>query len=169
MHAITWIAEGRPVTTVALDLGYESPSAFCAMFKRELGVSRAHGGTQENRRIKHLDVDPELVHVGDAGFAAVALGDDGVLYIRDMVRGQIALLDALGIARLHAVVGGSMGGMQVLQWGIEYPLFTKRLLAMATTARESAQAIAFNEVGRQAIMQDPAWNAGDYPDRKSVV
>ena len=56
-----------------------------------------------------------------------------------------------------------MGAMQVLQWGIEYPRFTRRLIAMATTARESAQAIAFNEVGRQAIMQDPDWNHGDYP------
>jgi homoserine O-acetyltransferase len=56
-----------------------------------------------------------------------------------------------------------MGGMQVLQFGIEYPGFVKRMLAMATTARESAQAIAFNEVGRQAIMQDPEWNRGDYP------
>jgi homoserine O-acetyltransferase len=83
--------------------------------------------------------------------------------IRDMVRSQKLLLDHLGVASVAAVIGGSMGGMQVLQWGIEYPLFTKRLLAMATTARESAQAIAFNEVGRQAIMQDPAWNAGDYP------
>jgi homoserine O-acetyltransferase len=56
-----------------------------------------------------------------------------------------------------------MGGMQALQWGIEYPRFVRRVLAMATTSRESAQAIAFNEVGRQAIMQDPAWNRGDYP------
>ncbi|MEN9663321.1 MAG: hypothetical protein RL324_2270 [Verrucomicrobiota bacterium] len=83
--------------------------------------------------------------------------------IRDMVRSQKLLLDHLGVASLAAAIGGSMGGMQVLQWGIEYPLFTKRMLAMATTARESAQAIAFNEVGRQAIMQDPAWNRGDYP------
>jgi homoserine O-acetyltransferase len=83
--------------------------------------------------------------------------------IRDMVRSQKLLLEHLGVASLSAVIGGSMGGMQVLQWGIEYPHFTKRMLAMATTARESAQAIAFNEVGRQAIMQDPAWNRGDYP------
>jgi len=61
------------------------------------------------------------------------------------------------------VIGGSMGGMQALLFGIEYPQFTRRVLAMATTGRESAQAIAFNEVGRQAIMQDPAWNQGDYP------
>ncbi len=83
--------------------------------------------------------------------------------IRDMVRAQKLLLDELGVTALHAVIGGSMGGMQVLQWGIEFPSFTRRLLAMATTSREGAQAIAFNEVGRQAIMQDPAWNNGDYP------
>ena len=82
--------------------------------------------------------------------------------IRDMVRAQKRWLDAIGVASLYAVIGGSMGGMQVLQWGIEYPAFTKRMLAMATTARESAQAIAFNEVGRQAILQDPEWNQGNY-------
>jgi len=82
--------------------------------------------------------------------------------IRDMVRAQKLLLDHLGVAALHAIIGGSMGGMQALLFGIEYPHFIRRVLAMATTARESAQAIAFNEVGRQAIMQDPAWNHGDY-------
>jgi homoserine O-acetyltransferase len=82
--------------------------------------------------------------------------------VRDMVRAQKRLLDHLGLASLYAVIGGSMGGMQVLQWGIEYPDFVKRMLAMATTARESAQGIGFNEVGRQAIMQDPLWNKGDY-------
>jgi len=83
--------------------------------------------------------------------------------IRDMVRTQKLWLDALGISSLYAVIGGSMGGMQVLQWAIEYPAFVKRALAMATTAREGAQAIAFNEVGRQAILQDPEWNHGYYP------
>jgi homoserine O-acetyltransferase len=83
--------------------------------------------------------------------------------IRDMVRAQKRLLDSLGITSLYAVLGGSMGGMQVLQWGIEYPSFVRRLLPMATTARESAQGIGFNEVGRQAIMQDPEWHHGDYP------
>ena len=82
--------------------------------------------------------------------------------VRDMVRAQKRLLDHLGVASLYAVIGGSMGGMQVLQWGIEYPSFVRRMLAMATTARESAQGIGFNEVGRQAIMQDPLWNKGDY-------
>ncbi len=82
--------------------------------------------------------------------------------IRDMVRSQKRLLDHLGVARLHCALGGSMGGMQALQWGIEYPDFCDHVLAMATTAREGAQAIAFNEVGRQAILQDPDWRGGDY-------
>lgn len=83
--------------------------------------------------------------------------------IADMVRAQKLLLEHLGIAEVHTVVGGSMGGMIALQFAIEFPGFVRRVLAMATTSRESAQAIAFNEVGRQAIMQDPAWNGGDYP------
>jgi homoserine O-acetyltransferase len=83
--------------------------------------------------------------------------------ILDMVRAQKLLLDDLGVVELHAVIGGSMGGMTALLFAIEFPRLVRRVLAMATTARESAQAIAFNEVGRQAIMQDPAWNQGDYP------
>lgn len=82
--------------------------------------------------------------------------------VLDMVRAQKLLLDHLGIQALHAVIGGSMGGMQALLFGIEFPTFTRRIIAMATTAREGAQAIAFNEVGRQAIMQDPEWHHGDY-------
>ncbi|GAA0270864.1 homoserine O-acetyltransferase [Alteraurantiacibacter aestuarii] len=85
-----------------------------------------------------------------------------VITIRDMVRAQVALLDALGIERLHAVVGGSMGGMQALSLAANFPERTDRVLAIATTARHSAQNIAFHEVGRQAIMADPNWNAGDY-------
>jgi len=83
--------------------------------------------------------------------------------IRDMVHSQKRLLDHLGVAGLHAVIGGSMGGMTATLFAIEFPDYVRRVLAMATTARESAQAIAFNEVGRQAIMQDPAWNHGNYP------
>ncbi len=84
--------------------------------------------------------------------------------IRDMVRAQKRLIDHLGISRLYAVVGGSMGGMQVLQWGIEFPDFVERLLPMATTSQQGPQAIAFNEVGRQAIMQDPEWLQGNYEE-----
>ncbi len=89
--------------------------------------------------------------------------DFPALTIRDMVRAQARLLDHLGVGTLAAVVGGSMGGMQALQWAIEYPERVRGLIALATTARQSAQAIAFNAVGRSAIMQDPAWNQGDYP------
>ena len=85
-----------------------------------------------------------------------------VITIRDMVRAHVALLDALGIERLHAVVGGSMGGMQALSLAANWPERTARVLAIATTARHSAQNIAFHEVGRQAIMADPNWRGGDY-------
>jgi homoserine O-acetyltransferase len=90
----------------------------------------------------------------------------GILFpfvtIRDMVRAQKLLLEHLGVAKVHAIIGGSMGGMTAILSAIEFPGYIRRVLAMATTGRESAQAIAFNEVGRQAIMQDPAWNHGDY-------
>jgi len=85
-----------------------------------------------------------------------------VITIRDMVRAQIALLDALGIGRLHAVVGGSMGGMQALSLAANFPERTAAALVIAATARHSAQNIAFHEVGRQAIMADPEWRGGDY-------
>ncbi|MBC2661998.1 homoserine O-acetyltransferase [Novosphingobium flavum] len=85
-----------------------------------------------------------------------------VITIRDMVRGHIALLDALGIARLHAVVGGSMGGMQALSLAANFADRVERALVIASTARHSAQNIAFHEVGRQAIMADPEWRGGDY-------
>jgi len=89
--------------------------------------------------------------------------DFPLVSIRDMVRAQKLLLEHLGVETLHAAVGGSMGGMQVLQWMIEYPDAIRRALPLATTARQNAQAIAFNEVGRSAIMQDPEWRGGDYP------
>ena len=85
-----------------------------------------------------------------------------VVTIGDMVRAQAMLLDQLGIARLHAVVGGSMGGMQALAWAAHYPERVDRALIIASAARHSAQNIAFHEVGRQAIMADPDWQGGDY-------
>ncbi|WP_454598349.1 homoserine O-acetyltransferase MetX [Qipengyuania sp. SM2507] len=85
-----------------------------------------------------------------------------VITIRDMVRGLVGLLDTLGIERLHAVVGGSMGGMQALSLAANWPERAARVLAIATTARHSAQNIAFHEVGRQAIMADPNWRDGNY-------
>jgi homoserine O-acetyltransferase len=82
--------------------------------------------------------------------------------IRDMVRAQAALLNALGIEQLLCVTGGSMGGMQVLQWAASYPDRVFSAMPMATGARHSAQNIAFHEVGRQAIMADPDWRGGAY-------
>jgi homoserine O-acetyltransferase len=85
-----------------------------------------------------------------------------VVTIRDMVQVQARLLDYLGIRRVLCVTGGSMGGMQALQWAVIYPERVRSVIAIATTHRHSAQQIAFNEVARQAIMADPAWNGGDY-------
>lgn len=85
-----------------------------------------------------------------------------VITIRDMVRAQVALLDAFGIKQLHAVIGGSMGGMQALSFAANWPTRTRAALVIASTARHSAQNIAFHEVGRQAIMADPKWKGGEY-------
>ncbi len=85
-----------------------------------------------------------------------------VISIADMVRAQALLLDHLGIDSLFAVVGGSMGGMQALEWAVLYPARVFAALPIATAAHHTAQNIAFHEVGRQAIMADPDWRGGDY-------
>ncbi|HTP36610.1 MAG TPA: homoserine O-acetyltransferase [Candidatus Acidoferrales bacterium] len=85
-----------------------------------------------------------------------------VITIGDMVRLQKMLVDWFGIERLLAVTGGSMGGMQALKWAVDYPEQVVSAIPIASTTRHSAQQIAFNEVGRQAIMADPDWNGGDY-------
>jgi len=87
-----------------------------------------------------------------------------LITIGDMVRAQKILVDHLGINKLLAVVGGSIGGMQVLEWCVRYPDRVASAVALATTCRHSALAIAFNEVARQAIMADPNWRAGHYYD-----
>jgi homoserine O-acetyltransferase len=84
--------------------------------------------------------------------------------IRDMVRAQSFLIDSLGIDSLFCVAGGSMGGMQVLQWAASYPTRVFSALPLATAAKHSAQNIAFHEVGRQAVMADPDWRQGRYLD-----
>ena len=90
-----------------------------------------------------------------------------VITIRDMVRAQAMLLDHLGIETLACVAGGSMGGMQVLQWAASFPARVFSALPIATAAKHSAQNIAFHEVGRQAILADPEWNEGDYIQKGS--
>ena len=85
-----------------------------------------------------------------------------VITIGDMVQVQARLIDALGIDQLFSVIGGSMGGMQVLEWCSTYPDRVFSAVPIATAARHSAQNIAFHEVGRQAIAADPDWCNGDY-------
>jgi homoserine O-acetyltransferase len=87
-----------------------------------------------------------------------------VITVSDMMRAQMHLLDYLGIDTLFAVAGGSMGGMQALQLGVDYPDRVRNILFIASTPVSSTQNIAFNEIGRQAIYADPNWNKGDYYD-----
>ena len=88
-----------------------------------------------------------------------------VVTIRDMVRAQAMLVDHFGIDQLFCVAGGSMGGMQVLQWAASYPERVFCALPIATATRHSSQNIAFHEVGRQAVMADPEWAGGRYFER----
>jgi homoserine O-acetyltransferase/O-succinyltransferase len=106
---------------------------------------------------------------GSSGPASIDPGHDApfamrfpVITIGDMVRAQALLLDHLGVDRIRAVIGGSMGGMQALTWPTLYPDRVESAIVIASTARHSAQNIAFHEVGRQAIMADPRWRGGDY-------
>jgi homoserine O-acetyltransferase len=103
-------------------------------------------------------IDPETSGHYATKFPLVTLGD--------MVTAQKKLIDYLGIKKLMAVVGGSLGGMQALTWCVKYPKMVVSAILLATTARHSALAIAFNEVARQAIMADPHWNNGYYYSKK---
>jgi homoserine O-acetyltransferase len=94
--------------------------------------------------------------------------DFPVITIRDMVRAQVRLIDHLGIDRLFCVTGGSMGGMQVLEWAAQYSDRVATAVPIATAAWHSSQNIAFHEVGRQAVMADPDWCNGRYLDEGKV-
>ncbi len=123
-------------------------------------------------------IDTEMFHVICANVLGSCMGSTGpsslaadgkpygkrfpVITIRDMVRAQVALLDALGVEKLHTVVGGSMGGMQALSLAAHWPERVDRVLAIAATGEMPAQNIAFQEVGRQAVMADPNWQDGNY-------
>ena len=100
------------------------------------------------------DIDPTTGRTFGLSFPLVT--------IRDMVRAQAMLLDHLGIDTLLAVIGGSMGGMQALQWAASFPERVRAVIPIACAAYHSAQNIAFHEVGRQAIMADPDWRGGEY-------
>ena len=88
--------------------------------------------------------------------------------IKDMVSAQVKLLDALEIDQLFSVVGGSMGAMQALQWSIDFPNRVESIIHIAGALKHSAQNIAFHEVGRQAIMNDPNWHKGNYVENNSI-
>jgi homoserine O-acetyltransferase len=126
-----------------------------------------------------LPLDPARHHIICANVIGGCMGSTGpasldprtgaafglafpIITIADMVRAQRMLIDALGIETLAAVVGGSMGGMQVLQWAADYPQRLRAAVCIASAARHTAQNIAFHEVGRQAIMADPDWRGGGY-------
>jgi len=99
-------------------------------------------------------VNPESGETYGSNFPVITIGD--------MVEAQKALTDHLGIKKILSVIGGSIGGMQVLEWCVRYPEMIVSAIPLATTLRHSALAIAFNEVARQAIMADPNWNSGNY-------
>ncbi len=90
-----------------------------------------------------------------------------VITISDMVRAQVKLIDYFKIDKLFAVVGGSMGGMQALEWGVSFSERVQAIIPIATSYRHSAQNIAFHEIGRQSIMSDPSWHKGKYIDKRT--
>jgi homoserine O-acetyltransferase len=94
--------------------------------------------------------------------------DFPVITIRDMVEVQKKLIDSFAISQLYAIIGGSMGGMQVLQWMVSYPTMMKKAVPIATAAMSSPQQIAFNAVGRQSIFSDPDWNNGNYYENNVI-
>jgi homoserine O-acetyltransferase len=95
-------------------------------------------------------------------------GDFPSITIQDMVNAQAKLIDALKIDQLFSVVGGSMGAMQALQWSIDFPNRIQSIIHIAGALKHSAQNIAFHEVGRQAIMNDPNWHNGNYNEKSSI-
>ena len=95
-------------------------------------------------------------------------GDFPSITIQDMVNAQAKLLDALKIDQLFSVVGGSMGAMQALQWSVDFPNRIQSIIHIAGALKHSAQNIAFHEVGRQAIMNDPNWHNGNYTEKSSI-
>jgi homoserine O-acetyltransferase/O-succinyltransferase len=132
----TVVGPGKPIDT----------SRFFVVCANVLGGCMGTSGPSE--------IDPATGQVYGLDFPLVTIGD--------MVRAQAMLCDALGIEQLLCVLGGSMGGMQVLQWAASFSERVYSAMPIATAARHSAQNIAFHEVGRQAIMADPEWRGGDY-------
>ena len=128
---------------------------FFAICSNVLGGCAGSTGPKEN---KDYDKNQDEIYGGD--FPSIT--------IKDMVNAQAKLIDALGINQLFSVVGGSMGAMQALQWSIDFPNKIQTIIHIAGALKHSAQNIAFHEVGRQAIMNDPNWHKGNYLEKKSI-
>ncbi len=116
--------------------------------------SNVIGGCAGSTGPKELDEDKNMIYGGE--FPSVT--------IKDMVKAQSLLIEALNISKLFSVIGGSMGAMQALQWSIDFPEKISNIIHIAGALKHSAQNIAFHEVGRQAIMNDPVWKKGKYFD-----
>ncbi|MDC2992379.1 homoserine O-acetyltransferase [Pelagibacteraceae bacterium] len=114
--------------------------------------SNVIGGCSGSTGPKELNEDKNTVYGGD--FPAIT--------IKDIVKAQSLLIETLNIPKLYSVVGGSMGAMQALQWAIDFPEKISNIIHIAGALKHSAQNIAFHEVGRQAIMNDPVWKKGKY-------
>ena len=120
-------------------------------------------------------INPDTINQADGSEPQVYGPDFPLITIKDWVKTQAMLSDRLGIDVWHAIVGGSMGGMQALQWSVDYPDRLKRCVVIASTPKLSAQNIAFNEVARQSILSDPDFNdgryiqAGTYPRRGLIL
>jgi homoserine O-acetyltransferase len=155
-HALTgdqFVAEPHPITGNPgwwnIMVGSGKPldtDRYCVLCVNVLGGCMGSAGPGE--------INPETGEPWGLSFPVIS--------IADMVRAQALLLDHLGVERVFAVIGGSMGGMQVLEWASLFPERVFAAVPIATSAFHSAQNIAFHEVGRQAIMADPDWCGGDY-------
>jgi len=130
------IGPGRPIDT----------NRYFVICTNVLGGCQGTTGPQE--------LDPDTSQPYGISFPVITIGD--------MVRAQAMILEQVGIETLFSVIGGSMGGMQVLQWAAAYPERVFSAIAIAASARHSAQNIAFHEVGRQAVTADPNWRSGNY-------
>ena len=128
---------------------------FFVICSNVLGGCAGSTGPKEN---KDYDKNQDEIYGGD--FPSIT--------IKDMVNAQAKLIDALDIDQLFSVVGGSMGAMQALQWSIDFPNKIQTIIHIAGALKHSAQNIAFHEVGRQAIMNDPNWHKGNYLEKKSI-
>ena len=128
---------------------------FFVICSNVLGGCAGSTGPKEN---KDYDKNQDEIYGGD--FPSIT--------IKDMVNAQAKLIDALGIDQLFSVVGGSMGAMQALQWSIDFPNKIQTIIHIAGALKHSTQNIAFHEVGRQAIMNDPNWHKGNYLGKKSI-